>query len=356
MNKNHQLLINLAFLGTKYTGLTTYTKNLIPQLANLNPTLITSNSYPDFNTYPVSANLTQEQGTKGNIRRLIWTETQLYQTYQQLKSSLLFTPIPEAPIYGNCRYIVTVHDLIPLRFPKFSPLTFYNKYYLPQVLKKATHIIAVSQATASDINKFFNIPLDKITVILSGYDSHNFRPLNLATRPYFLYLGRYDPHKNLARLITAFSQIDPEYQLLIVGQFDPRFTPALQQQVEALSISQRVQFLNYVSYEELPQLLNQATALVYPSLWEGFGLPVLEAIACGTPVITSNLSSLPEVTGDAAILINPYSIDEMREAMQQIATDEQLRLKLKSLSRRRAELFSWEKTGQETATILESFL
>jgi glycosyltransferase involved in cell wall biosynthesis len=150
--------------------------------------------------------------------------------------------------------------------------------------------------------------------------------------------------------------MDSEYQLLIVGQFDPRFTPALQQQVEALSISQRVQFLNYVSYEELPQLLNQATALVYPSLWEGFGLPVLEAIACGTPVITSNLSSLPEVTGDAAILINPYSIDEMREAMQQIATDEQLRLKLKSLSRQRAELFSWEKTGQETATILESFL
>jgi len=117
-----------------------------------------------------------------------------------------------------------------------------------------------------------------------------------------------------------------------------------------------VQFLNYVSYEELPQLLNQATALVYPSLWEGFGLPVLEAIACGTPVITSNLSSLPEVTGEAAILINPYSIDEMREAMQQIATDEQLRLKLKSLSRQRAELFSWEKTGKETATILQSFL
>jgi glycosyltransferase involved in cell wall biosynthesis len=356
MNKNHQLLINLAFLGTKYTGLTTYTKNLIPQLANLNPTLITSNSYPDFNTYPVSANLTQEQGTKGNIKRLIWTETQLYQTYQQLKSSLLFTPIPEAPIYRNCRYIVTVHDLIPLRFPKFSPLTFYNKYYLPQVLKKATHIIAVSQATAADINKFFNIPLDKITVILSGYDSHNFRPLNLTTRPYFLYLGRYDPHKNLGRLITAFSQIDPEYQLLIVGQFDPRFTPALQQQVEALSISQRVQFLNYVSYTELPQLLNQATALVYPSLWEGFGLPVLEAIACGTPVITSNLSSLPEVTGDAAILINPYSIDEIREAMQQIAKNNQLRLNLKSLSHRRAQLFSWEKTGQETATILQSFL
>jgi glycosyltransferase involved in cell wall biosynthesis len=163
-------------------------------------------------------------------------------------------------------------------------------------------------------------------------------------------------HKNLGRLITAFSQIDSEYQLLIVGQFDPRFTPALQQQVEALSISQRVQFLNYVSYGELPQLLNQATALVYPSLWEGFGLPVLEAIACGTPVITSNLSSLPEVTGDAAILINPYSIDEMREAIQQIAKNNQLRLNLKSLSLQRTEIFSWQKTGQETATILQSFL
>ena len=113
-----------------------------------------------------------------------------------------------------------------------------------------------------------------------------------------------------------------------------------------------MQFLNYVSYEELPQLLNQSTALVYPSLWEGFGLPVLEAIAFCTPVLTSTLSSLPAVTGDAAILITPYSIHEMREAMQQIATDEQLRLKLTPPSRHRAELFSWEKTGQENATIL----
>jgi glycosyltransferase involved in cell wall biosynthesis len=353
---NNQLLINLAFLGTKDTGLTTYTKNIIPQLANLNPTFITSNTYSNFNTYSVSANFTQEQGTKGNIKRLIWTETSLYQTYQKLKSSLLFTPIPEAPIYRDCRYIVTVHDLIPLRFPKFSPLTFYNKYYLPQVLKKATHIIAVSQATAKDIHDFFSIPLDKITVILSGYDQNNFRPLNLPNLPYFIYLGRYDPHKNLSRLITAFSQIDSAYQLLIVGQFDPRFTPLLQQQVEALEISQRVQFLNYVSYAELPQLLNQATALVYPSLWEGFGLPVLEAIACGTPVVTSHLSSLPEVTGDAAILINPYSVDEIRDAMQTIANDEQLRLKLKSLSLQRAKLFSWEKTGKETREILQRFI
>jgi glycosyltransferase involved in cell wall biosynthesis len=353
---NNQLLINLAFLGTKYTGLTTYTKNLIPQLVNLNPTLITSNYYPDFINYPVSANLTQEKGTQGNIKRLIWTETQLYKTYQKQKYSLIFTPIPEAPIYHNCRYVVTVHDLIPLRFPKLSPLTFYNKYYLPQVLKKATHIITVSEATAKDIYNFFSISLDKITVIASGYDQNNFRPLNLATRPYFLYLGRYDPHKNISRLITAFSQIAPEYQLLIVGQFDPRFTPPLQQQVKALGISERVKFLNYISYEELPRLLNQAIALVYPSLWEGFGLPVLEAIACGTPVITSNLSSLPEVTGDAAILINPHNIDEMRDAMQTIANDEQLRLKFKSLSLQRAKLFSWEKTGKKTLEILQRFL
>jgi glycosyltransferase involved in cell wall biosynthesis len=353
---NAKLLIDLSFLGTKYTGLTTYAKNLIPHLQGLDPLLLTSTPHDDARTYPVPVNLTQEQGTKGNLRRLLWKQTQLPRLYRQCNASGIFSPIPEAPIYRDCRYVVTVHDLIPLRFPKFSPLTLYNRYYLPLVLQQAAQIIAVSETTANDIYNFLQIPLDKITVIPSGYDRANFRPLDLPTRSYFLYIGRYDPHKNLSRLIRAFARVPSDYQLWLVGQFDPRFTPRLQQQAEELGVSSRIQFLNYVPYEELPILLNQALALVYPSLWEGFGLPVLEAIACGTPVITSNLSSLPEVVGNAAILVDPYNIAEISEAMRQIGNSEALRSRLRDLGLQRASLLSWEKTGEATIEVLQRFL
>jgi glycosyltransferase involved in cell wall biosynthesis len=177
-------------------------------------------------------------------------------------------------------------------------------------------------------------------------------------RPYFLYIGRQDPYKNLQRLITAFAELPnyKDYELWLSGPTDPRYTPVLQAQVDELRITDLVKFLNYVPYSELPKIINNAVALVFPSLWEGFGFPALEAMACGTPVITSNLSSLPEVTGDAAILINPYNITEITEAMQIVATNSELRSCLSSLGIARANQFSWEKTGQATVEILQQFL
>jgi glycosyltransferase involved in cell wall biosynthesis len=353
---SNELLIDLSFLGTKDNGLTTYAKNLIPSLQSLDPLFISAHFPSPGKTYTVPEKITQEYGTKGNLRRLFWKHRELPQLYRKMNASLIFSPIPEAPIYGGCRYVVTVHDLIPLRFPKLSPLTLYNRYYLPIALRKAEHIIAVSEATAQDLKGFFSISPAKITVIASGFDRSNFRPLSLPIRPYFLYIGRYDPHKNLSRLIEAFAGLADEYQLFLVGAPDARFTPILQQQVEVLGLSARVRFLNYVAYEELPILLNQALALVYPSLWEGFGLPVLEALACGTPTITSNLSSLPEVAGDAAILVDPYCVLEIREAMRQIGEQEAMRSQLRNLALQRASLFSWEKTGQQTVEVLRRFL
>ncbi|MFM6278275.1 MAG: glycosyltransferase, partial [Dolichospermum sp.] len=132
-----------------------------------------------------------------------------------------------------------------------------------------------------------------------GYDPCHFQFLNLPTKNYFLYIGRQDPYKNLQRLITAFSALPNRnnYELWLVGPSDKRYTPLLEKQVKELEINHLVKFLNYVPYNELPIIINQAIALVFPTLWEGFGLPVLEAMACGTPVITSNISSLPEVAG-----------------------------------------------------------
>ncbi|MBO1059171.1 MAG: glycosyltransferase family 4 protein [Dolichospermum sp. JUN01] len=356
---SNQLIINLSVIFSKPTGISNYAKNLFPYLKSLNPTLLTAENYPDFNCYPVPNNLTPADGTKGHLRRLLWTQFQLPKIYQNLKSQLLFSPIPEAPLYTNCRFIVTAFDMIPLRFPnRLSPLTTYHKYYTPEVFKQAEHIICISESTANDIIQFYQIPSHKITPILLAGDNSHFQFLNLPTRNYFLYVGRQDPYKNLQRLITAFSALPNrnDYELWLAGPYDQRYSPLLEIQTQELGISHLVKFLNYVSYDELPIIINQAIALVFPSLWEGFGLPVLEAMACGTPVITSNISSLPEVAGDAAILINPYNPGEITAAMTTIINDSETRKQLVEKGLKRANQFSWEKTGLATVEVLKQYL
>jgi len=245
-----------------------------------------------------------------------------------------------------------------LRFPKrLSPLTTYHKYYTPEVFKQAEHIICISESTANDIIQFYQIPSHKITPILLAGDNSHFQFLNLPTRNYFLYIGRQDPYKNLQRLITAFSALPNrnDYELWLAGPYDQRYSPLLEIQTQELGINHLVKFLNYVSSDELPIIINQAIALVFPSLWEGFGLPVLEAMACGTPVITSNVSSLPEVAGDAAILINPYNPGEITAAMTTIINDSETRKQLSEKGLKRANQFSWEKTGLATVEVLKQY-
>jgi len=359
MIDSHQLIINLSIIFSQPTGISNYAKNLFPYLKSLNPTLLTAEKYPNYNCYSVPNNLTPADGTKGHLNRLLWTQFQLPKIYQKLKSQLLFSPIPEAPLYTNCRFIVMSHDMIPLRFPKrFSPLTPYHLYYVPQVLNQAQHIICNSHATAKDLVDFFHIPSNKITPIPLAYDSSHFQFLNLPTRNYFLYIGRQDPYKNLQRLITAFSALPNrnDYELWLAGPDDQRYSPLLEIQTQELGINHLVKFLNYVPYDELPIIINQAIALVFPTLWEGFGLPVLEAMACGTPVITSNISSLPEVAGDAAILINPYHIEEITAAMKMIINDSETRKQLSEKGLKRVNQFSWEKTGLATVEVLKQYL
>jgi glycosyltransferase involved in cell wall biosynthesis len=363
VNKPDNLLINLSVLFPKPTGISTYILNLLPYLKSLEPTLLTPNNYLDFNCYSIPNDLAPDRGAKGHLKRLLWTQFQLSSIYRKLNANLLFSPLPEAPINSDCRFVVMVHDLIPLRFPSFTaPLTHYFRYYVPQVLQQAKHIICNSQATAKDITEYYQIPAHKITPIPLAYDPNHFRPIednNKPEHPYFLYLGRPNPYKNLPRLIAAFAQLPrdlADYHLWIAGAFDRRYTPNLQQQAQELAVSDRIKFLDYIAYNDLPKVISQATALVFPSLWEGFGLPVLEAMACGTPVITSNLSSLPEVATEAAILMDPYRVEEIAHAIKIIAQDQQLSSKLSNLGLQRARDFSWQKTGLATAAILRQYL
>ena len=352
------LLINLSFVPTKPTGLGVYALNLLQHLTGLNSCIFSDRAIAGHRHQPSPQGATTDAGKRGHARRLWWTQFHVPKLYRQLKANLLFSPIPEAPLWSCCRTVVTVHDLIPLHFPQTgSPLTLYFRYYLPQVIRQAEHVICDSESTLRDIYRFFGKPPGKTTVIPLAYDDSHYRYLDLPRQPYFLYVGSHYTYKNLSRLIEAFAQTQlPEFKLLIAGVPDPRYTPLLEAQAMAMGLGDRVQFLAYVPYAELPRLINQAIALVFPSLWEGFGLPVLEAMACGTPVITSRVSSLPEVAGDAAILIDPYSVGEVAEAMKLVAGDRTLWLTLHQAGLARAQQFSWGKTGQQTGDILRQYL
>jgi glycosyltransferase involved in cell wall biosynthesis len=352
------ILINLTSVLPKPTGLATYSLNLVKEFGALDLDIVAPFEVSGHRFHPSPPDLTADYGLKGHLKRLLWTQFQLPKLYRQLTSRLLFSPIPEAPLWSNCRFVVTVHDLIPLRFfNRLSPATLYNRHYIPQVLQQAQHIICNSEATARDIIHFCGIPAAQITPIPLAYDVENFRFLDLPTQNYFLYLGRITPYKNLQRLIAAFAALPDrrDYELWLAGPSDRRYRPLLQSQIDEMGLNQQVKFLDYVPYQTLPIILNQAIALVFPSLWEGFGLPVLEAMACGTPVITSNLASLPEVAGDAAILVDPYQIGAIAEAMNALVTSSNLGSVLRNAGLARSQQFSWQKTGQATADILRKY-
>lgn len=352
-------------LVKKPTGITNYINNILPYLQSINPVYLVADKkqIKSDNFYLISEKLSPDYGSKGHFLRLMWTQFKLPFLYQKLQANLLFSPVPEAPLFSKCKSVIMVHDLIPIRFPKpNSPLTPYFRYYIPQVCQQAQHIICNSSATATDIVDYFGISPQKITAIPLAYDAQKFRPLislnNQNNVPYFLYIGRHDPHKNLFRIIQAFAAIPncKNYQLWLAGSSDIRYTSNLKQQAMDLGIQNQVKFLDYVSSEDLPLIISNAIALVFTTLWEGFGFPVLEAMACGTPVITSNVSSLPEVAGEAGILVNPQNIQEISNAMHNIITDDKLRLQLRELGLKRVQEFSWEKTGKETLNILNKYV
>jgi glycosyltransferase involved in cell wall biosynthesis len=304
--------------------------------------------------------LNTDFGRIGHLKRLLWVQFFLPKIFKRLSSTLLFSPLPEAPIYTDLRHIVTVHDLIPLRFSgkKFSPLTSYFKYYVPRVLRSAEHLLADSEATAQDLKSFYGISASKVTVVPLSYDAGNFKFLNLPSKNHFVYLGRFDIHKNIERIIEAFfeSKLYQSCKLYLVGSVQSPYISGLQAYIHHLGLTDTVLFLDYVAYQDLPVILNQALALLQPSLWEGFGLPILEAMACGTPIITSNISSLPEVAGEAGILVNPYNVSEIASAMKAVASNHQLRSELRAKGLERAQQFSWEKTARLTTDVLYRYL
>lgn len=264
--------------------------------------------------------------------------------------------------------LATVYDLIPLLFPQIvSPRArLLFRWTMALALRAASHIIAISQATRHDLLAFFRPSPQKVTAIpLAADPGFHPRPATEVERvcrkyalpeEYVLYLGINKPHKNLVRLIDALSQIQhhvSRFTLVIAGVWDSHY-PEPRQRVEALGLENGVRFLGPVPEEDLPALYAGAALFVFPSLYEGFGLPALEAMACGVPVACSNTSSLAEVVGDAALTFDPTNVDVIADALNRLLADADLRADLRQRGLRRAAQFSWERTARQTLELYRS--
>ncbi len=259
--------------------------------------------------------------------------------------------------------ILTIHDLTPILFPETFGLihVLLQRYVLPVTFKNIDMIIADSENTKKDIIKYFKIEEEKIKVVYLGIDG-KFKPLENINNingnydinsPFILYVGTLEPRKNIPSLIKAYYKLRKkgvEHKLVIAGGKGWKYKQ-IYEQVNKLKLQKEVIFMGYVPEDDLPKMYNAADLFIYPSFYEGFGLPPLEAMACGCPVITSNTSSLPEVVGDAGIMIDPYNIDELASAMDEILSNERLREEMIKKGLRRAKIFSWEKTAEETMQV-----
>jgi len=225
-------------------------------------------------------------------------------------------------------------------------------------IKRASHIIAISQATRNDLITYLKIPDDRISVIYSGIDHSLFKPykVRILDKPYIIYVGSERPRKNLDRLFEAFARLRKEFPELLLVKVGVagrarEYRQEIMRKLDRLRITQAVIFVEYVSELDLAYYYSSAALLAYPSLYEGFGFPPLEAMACGCPVVTSNTSSLPEVVGEAGIMFNPLDTDSLVEVMRQVLTDSKLRDDMVTKGLEQAKQFSWERTARETQEV-----
>ena len=288
-------------------------------------------------------------------------------------ADLFHAPHYVLPPLTPCRSVVTIHDCIHLRFPQYLPSRLgyaYARGSLWIAAHRSGHICTVSEASKRDILDYFRVPESKISVIYNAIDErfHEEPSDDEVTRvreryqlndPFILYAGNIKPHKNLERLIEAFHHMRrgelEHVKLLIIGDEISKYA-TLRRAVHRYKLHKHVRFFGFVPDATLAILYRLAGVFVFPSLYEGFGLPPLEAMASGTPVITSNVSSLPEVVGDAAVLIDPYQPEEIADAMQRVLLDEGLRNDLRARGLARVRDFSWQRSATRVREIYDEVL
>jgi len=363
-------------LDRPLTGIGRYTLELVQALGKLQPrpeiTLMFAGKGNDL----LSSNglgQTSLPGSRLLPSLMTWGQVAIWRRAKEVNLEIIHDPIGVSPT-GISRHgkatVTTIHDVIPYTYPETSTTLDWLIYHfwLPLAVRWSDAIITDSTQSKEDIVRFLRAKENKVTVVplAANDDYHPMRNNSVMAaletyeirKPFILTVGSLESRKNLPRLLEAYARLrhwSEKWTLVIVGARKWKYAPIFET-VQRLELEHYVRFTGYVEEEDLPALYNGADLFVFPSLYEGFGLPVLEAMACGTPVVTSNTSSLPEVAGDAALLVDPYDVEEIATAMRRILEDEALAAELRAKGLARAKEFSWERTARETIAVYEKVL
>jgi glycosyltransferase involved in cell wall biosynthesis len=371
-----RLAIDGRYINDHFPGIARYTFNLVDALARIAPqqtfTLLHNPALADTR-FGVA-----KLGRHGNVE-LVQADAPTFSPAEQLKLprlarslalDVLHSPYYVKPYRLPCASIITIHDLIPLIYPQHLPSRRARIVYriaITLAVRSADAIITDSHSAARDLQRHCKVPPASLTVIPIAA-APVFKPqprlavealrqkYSLPQR-YALFLASNKPHKNLLRLVEAWSllhnrRLAGEAKLVIAGHWDSRYPEAKQRAFE-LGLAGEILFVGAVAEEELPALYSGAALFAFPSLYEGFGLPVLEAMSCGTAVICSNTSSLPEVAGDAALQVDPLDVKMLAEAITRLLHDDGLRESLAARGLARAGQFSWEAAAQATLALYQ---
>ncbi len=349
------------------TGIGRYLRNLLIHLARLD----NKNEYIVFVNQGNSQVVTQKNfifvPLKIHVPLYSFSEQSWFpMEIRKWKLELIHYPNFNVPLLFPCPYVVTIHDLIYYLYPDQCPSKiayYYACFMLQYAIQHARIIMTDSEYSKQDLIQYFHIPTKKIQVIYPAADD-KCRPDSETPRqatfqryrirqPYLLYVGKHHSYKNIKTLLQAYSiypEVYEHFQLVIAGKRDHR-RQELYDLAARLDSGDRILFTDFVPETELFELYNRARVFVFPSLYEGFGLPPLEAMACGVPVISSNAASLPEVVGDAAIQIDPFNVQAFANAMRMVLTDTKLWHTLKKKGEVRTQQFSWDTAAQELLEI-----
>ena len=364
--------INATILGDKPTGLGIYTINIINELVTQaygeghEVVIYTSHKKPFTNSKAevreVSKYTSPKYGKLAGMFRFIWNQVMLPFYSTKDKVDIIYSTTHHGSFFGKDSQILTIHDTLPLIFPKQHKLqNYYFKYIIPLLLRKTKGLVTVSNSTKDDLVKNFNYSNSNIDIVYNSYNKDHFKydvdeKYKNEYGRYFLFVGASYPHKNLDRALEALKELYEnedfkDVKILITGGRKD-YTDIIIEKFQKYSFFENVVLLDYVPFNELPKLYSNAIALVYPSLYEGFGIPPIEAMACMCPTIVSNKSSLPEVCGDASLYINPEDKNDIYKAMKKMLVDKKLRGELIERGLLNCERFQWDKSASELLKLL----
>jgi len=366
--------IDCRLFSSNFTGIGRYTHELVTNIIEMNRKLPEPHELVLFFNNPEYKEFRSLQPVKKVlVRAKHYSFAEQWRFWRKLvkeKCDVVHFPHFNKPILYRDKYTLTIHDLTLSMFPGKKMTKWYHRlaYHLviSSAIKKAKHVIAISENTKKDIVEHFRIKPEQIEVVYNGVNEEfdlmkdpeetkkTLRKYGIS-KQFLLYAGVWRNHKNLVRLIEAFEKVREESDLMLVitGKPDPHY-PEVQDKVKELGLEEVVIFPGMVSENELVHLYTAATIFVFPSLYEGFGLPPLEAMRCGTPVVASNTSSIPEICGEGnAIFFDPYIVSDIAEKIMMVYKDAGLQAQLIQRGAKRAADFSWDKMSEDTFKIIQ---